>query len=142
MQRKDIRKILLVAGYFLYKHRYLTSKKTGLIGEDLSNFFNIENIKTLLNNNQNIDEYLKIIYKVIRKNYNRYENIIYNIIGQNVEKIIRYKSDTDNDIVMYQKMAADNDLRLKDFEVGLINESFNYYSDVLERWLNIEPNYC
>lgn len=142
-KRNDIREMLLIVGYFLYKHKYIRSKTSGLSGRDLSEFFSFDNIKNLLNNpSRDVDDYLKIIYNFIKKDYLKYENIVYNIIGMNIEKIFHYKSPTNNQIIRYQKMAADNDLKLKDSEVGLINESFNYFSINLERWLNIEPHYC
>jgi hypothetical protein len=83
-------------------------------------------------------DFYNVVYKTIRINYRRYENIVYNVIGMNIEKIFQYKSPDDNTVANYSKMAADSDLRLKDYEVGLINEAFNLYADSKNRWLKKE----
>ena len=79
--------------------------------------------------------YYDIILRTVYNNYHRYENIIYNIIGMNIEKIFQYKNDDDNIIATFTKMTSDNNLRLKDSEIGLIAEAFNLYTETKNRWL-------
>ena len=83
--------------------------------------------------------YYDIILRTVYNNYHRYENIIYNIIGMNIEKIFQYKNDDDNIIATFTKMTSDNDLRLKDSEIGLIAEAFNLYAETKNRWLQGLP---
>ena len=45
----------------------------------------------------------------------------------------------ENDVIKFNKLAADNDLRLTDQQVGLITESYNMYLYYKERWLNGYP---
>ena len=136
IRRPDTYKMLLIIGYFLEKHGYVKN------GNDASitRFFSRDNVKKKLDEQMSMEDkdFYNVVYKTIRINYRRYENIVYNVIGMNIEKIFQYKSPDDNTVANYSKMAADSDLRLKDYEVGLINEAFNLYADSKNRWLKKE----
>ncbi len=138
IMRPDIYKAYLILGYFLEKHGYIKNGNDA----DVREFFSEKSVTERLGKSMDKNDmpYYEIVFRVVRMNYRRFENIIYNIVGSNIEKIFRYKSPEDNVVTQYSKMAADSDLKLKDYEVGLINESFNRYADSMKRWINGKPD--
>ena len=57
----------------------------------------------------------------------------------NIEKLFKIRPDSSSVADDYEKMAADNDLRLSNYEVGLINEAYNSYQYTLKCYLNNTP---
>ncbi len=140
-KRRENYKITLVVGYFMFKHNYFNSGSIKSSMKELKKFFSYNNIKQKLSEPlDNRDE--KFYYDVwlaVHKNYQRYENIIYNTLGMRIEYLYGQTKGGENDVIKFNKLAADNDLRLTDQQVGLITESYNMYLYYKERWLNGYP---
>jgi hypothetical protein len=133
-KKTDNYAIALVLGYFMFKHNYI---KASISSNKIERFFSTYNIISKLKNgySEDDDNMCRIVQDAVYKNYRKYQNIIYNTIGLNVEKIFNYTSASNNSIVHFNKLASDSDLKLKLYEVELINESYNYYVDNKNRWL-------
>lgn len=138
IKRPETYKILLVLGYFLEKHGYIKSGNDALVKK----FFSKDVVMMKLEEPfSEVDRnFYEVVMKVVQMNYRRYENIVYNVIGMNIEHIFQYKNPDNNTVVKFSRLAADSDLKLKDYEVGLINEAFNLYADAKNRWLNNVSN--
>lgn len=132
-------KSLLIIGYFMFKHNYMyVSTSYGeKVVSDVREFFSEQNVRRKLYEpySKDDEEYYIIVFKSVNKNYSKYQNIIYNTIGNNIKKLFRISRDGFSTADEYNKLGADNDLKLTDFEVGVINESFNLYQYTFERFL-------
>lgn len=137
----NIHKELLVIGYYLNKHSYLladTSNSDRKNKSEVRQFFSEQNVreKMILPYCNDDKRFYVLIDRSIERNYQKYQNVIYNTIGMNIEKLFKIRHDSSSVADDYEKMAADNDLCLSDYEVGLINEAYNSYQYTLKCYLN------
>lgn len=111
IKKKENREAMKILGYYLHKHKYISETRNDFSSDD---------------------EYILAVLRIVQKNYHRYENIIYNIVGQNIERIFAYKK-PDCTLITFDKIVSSDDLGLKDYEVGLINEAYRLYANTIDR---------